>query len=64
MREFCKNELRAEMKRRRSALNNEEAAEAGKKIYGYMEDIIKQDKDILVLLFASYQNEPDKYMIT
>lgn len=64
MRGLLKNELRTEIKKIRSKLGNDEVTEAGKKIYGYISsDILKPYEKTLVLLFASYQNEPDTYII-
>lgn len=58
-----KKDLRNEMKNRRNSLSANETRKAGECICKRLQDIILKDVNTLVLLFASYNNEPDTYII-
>ena len=61
---FSKNELRTGLKEKRSLLNVSEVITAGQNIYGYLSlNIFENDLRTIILMFASYQNEPDTYVI-
>ena len=61
---FSKNELRTGLKEKRSLLNVSEVITAGQNIYEYLSlNIFENDLRTIILMFASYQNEPDTYVI-
>lgn len=61
---LSKKELRTAMKHKRAILSTDEVKAAGRNIYEHMAGaVLTHKKDAIILMFVSYNNEPDTYVI-